>query len=138
MINTANDANVHYGLPTRKYVQGEGYDNNHIIQLATYTIPRTEAELGGVLILGQPQTYQLIISRSTTDSPYPFQYTDRYYGTKQPSGEDYLYYSHYKLGYVGSDDGTSKLSEVVMHTVGQNTTDQSKIYVSSYIVDSTH
>ena len=31
VINTANDANVHYGLPTRKYVQGEGYDNNHII-----------------------------------------------------------------------------------------------------------
>ena len=25
-----------------------------------------------------------------------------------------------------------------MHTIGQNTTDQSKIYVSSYIVDSTH
>ena len=42
------------------------------------------------------------------------------------------------MGYVGSDDGVSKLSEVVMHTVGQNTKDQSKIYVSSYIVDSTH
>ena len=42
------------------------------------------------------------------------------------------------MGYVGSSDGTTILSDVVMHTVGQNTTDQSKIYVSSYIVDRTH
>ena len=42
------------------------------------------------------------------------------------------------MGYVGSSDGTTILSDFVMHTVGQNTTDQSKIYVSSYIVDRTH
>lgn len=30
-LNTANEANIHLGIPTRKYAQGFGYDSSHII-----------------------------------------------------------------------------------------------------------
>lgn len=52
VLNTENEAKVHLGIPTRKYAQGFGYDENHIIQLATITIPRGEKELGALATLG--------------------------------------------------------------------------------------
>ena len=68
VLNTANEANIHLGIPTRKHTQGFGYDSNHIVQLATITVPRGEKELGGNTTLGQPQTYQAVISRSITET----------------------------------------------------------------------
>lgn len=76
ITNTANKANIHLGVPTRKYAQGYGYDDSHIIQLATITIPRGEKELGGVVTLGEPTTYQVIVSRAMTDLGKPFTYLD--------------------------------------------------------------
>jgi hypothetical protein len=53
VLNTANDAEVHLGIPTRKYAQGFGFDSDHIIQLATITIPRGDKEIGGQTTLGE-------------------------------------------------------------------------------------
>lgn len=76
ITNTANKANIHLGVPTRKYAQGYGYDKSQIIQLATITVPRGEKELGGVVTLGEPTTYQVIVSRAVTDLGKPFTYLD--------------------------------------------------------------
>ena len=31
VLNTANEANIHLGIPTRKHTQGFGYDSDHIV-----------------------------------------------------------------------------------------------------------
>jgi len=54
IINTANEANIFFGVPTIKYMQGFGYDESHIIQLGTLTIPRGEQEFGGTATLFDP------------------------------------------------------------------------------------
>jgi len=74
VLNTENEAKVHLGIPTRKYAQGFGYDADHIIQLATITVPRGDKELGGQVTLGEHQTYQVVISRSMTEAGTPFTY----------------------------------------------------------------
>ena len=107
VLNTANEANIHLGVPTRKYAQGFGYDSSHVIQLATITIPRGEKELGGNTTLGQPQTYQAIISRSITETGTPFTFLDRKYATMQTSQEDYIYFTEFGMSYIEKADGVS-------------------------------
>jgi|FrelakmetLWP11LW_1041352.scaffolds.fasta_scaffold40401_2 hypothetical protein len=54
VLNTENAAAVLVGKPTRKYAQGFGYDDSHIIQLATITLAKGEKELGLAGILDLP------------------------------------------------------------------------------------
>ena len=107
VLNTANDENILFGIPTRKYMQGFGYDEDHVIQLATITIPRGDKELGGVVTLGQPQTYQVVVSRSITNIGTPLTFMDRLYGTKQTSGDEFYYYSHFAISQIVQTSGVS-------------------------------
>ena len=109
-LNTADKSNVHLGLPSRKYYQGFGYDENHIIQLATVTIPRSERELGGSAFLNDATTYNVIVSRSLTDVGDPFTYTDVLYATKETSGRDFYFYSHFKMSYEETSSGVSRIT----------------------------
>ena len=107
VLNTANKANIHLGTPTRKYAAGYGYDDAQIIQLATITVPRGEKELGGVVTLGEPRTYQVIITRAITDLGTPFTYLEKQYATKQVSPSDYYYYTDFTMSYLNNADGVS-------------------------------
>jgi len=107
ITNTANKANIHLGVPTRKYAQGYGYDDSQIIQLATITIPRGEKELGGVVTLGEPTTYQVIVSRAMTDLGKPFTYLDNQYATIQQGKNDYYYYTQMIMSYYDNTAGVS-------------------------------
>ena len=108
-LKTVNDVNVHFGSPTRKYAQGEGYDSDNIIQIATITIPRGEKELGGGVTLGEPWTYQAVISRSLTGAGTPFTFIDRIYGSKQDGDDDFYYWSHFAMAYAENENGVSKI-----------------------------
>lgn len=50
--NTTDGLDVHIGTPTMKYMQDFGYDKDHIIQLATITLPRAAREYGNGVLLG--------------------------------------------------------------------------------------
>lgn len=111
-FNTADKSNVHLGKPTRKYYQDFGYDESNIIQLATITVPRSERELGGTALLGEPQTYNVVISRSITEVGDPFTYKDIMYATEEESGRDFFFYSHMKMSYTESRSGVSFQSAI--------------------------
>ena len=51
LLQTSQSSGVLLGKPTRKYAQGFGYDETHVLQLATITAPRGARELGGVATL---------------------------------------------------------------------------------------
>lgn len=80
--DTSDGLGVHYGIPSMKYMQGFGYDRDHIIQVATMTLPRARREYGNGVLLGEPQTYEVVLSRDVTASGDPFTYRDRIYATK--------------------------------------------------------
>ena len=62
--------------------QGFGYDQTHIIQVGAITIGRGQKELGGVVTLGVDTTYDVIVSRSMTNTGSPFVYQDTIYAAK--------------------------------------------------------
>lgn len=109
--NTSDGFDVHIGTPSMKYTQGFGYDKDHIIQLATMTLPRARKSYGENVVLGDPQTYEVVISRDITASGDPFTYKDNIYATKQTSGTSFFYFSHYAMSYLSKSDGVSAFSK---------------------------
>ena len=111
--NTTDNVDVHIGTPTHKYMQDFGYDKDHIIQLATITLPRGRREYGNGVILGAKQTYEVVISRDITESGDPFTYKDNIYATKQTSSTSFYYFSHFSMAYINKADGVSTPSSKI-------------------------
>ena len=124
--STDDTATIKVEQPNIRYMQAEGYDSNHIIQLATMQIPKGEKELGEPVTLGRPQIYQVIISRTLSQSGTPLTIQDTYYATKQGEGYDFNFYSHMAMSYVENSQGVS-LSLPLPSTLARGTYFISKI-----------
>lgn len=123
--------------PSMKRKQGFGYDSNNVIQVGSLTLSRGDKELGGVVTLGQSTNYEVIVSRSITNTGSPFTFQDRVYGTKQESDSSYYYFTDYTMSYNEGDDGAI-VGDVYLHAVSQHSTKENMIKISSFKVSSGH
>jgi len=130
-MNTANSANVLFGKPTRKTFSAEGWDSTNAIQLATITRARGEKELGGVVTLGNPATYAVVISKTFASSSSPFSIYDRMYGFRQDSPTAYYEYTTFTQNYRTYSNG-SKAGPAYLMAAGGHTVRTNEIFMILY------
>ena len=78
--------------------------------MGSLTLSRGDKELGGVVTLGEPTNYEVIVSRSITNNGTPFTFQDRVYGAKQESDSSYYYFTDFTMAYLEDDNGVSGIS----------------------------
>ena len=79
-----------------------------MIQVGALTLARGDKELGGTVTLGEDTTYEVILSRSLTNTGEPFVYQDSIYGAEQQSTSSYFYFQDFAMSQLFGDDGVSQ------------------------------
>ena len=75
--------------------------------MGVITLPRGDKSLGGAVTLGQDTPYEVIISRSITNTGEPFVYQDSIYGAEQQSTSRYFYFRDFTISQKIGDNGVS-------------------------------
>ena len=85
--------------------------------MGVLTLPRGDKELGGTVTLGDNTTYEVVISRSLTNTGEPFVFQDTIYGARQSdsSADSYYFMRDFTISQVVGDNGVSTSAAFIYH-----------------------